>query len=78
MHFLVTSVPKSGVGTSHMSDIRQTSVANQRLVDCIFVVTSKHNNKGTVGTSHMSDIRQKSVDKQRYVNRISMVTNKYK
>jgi hypothetical protein len=35
-------------GTSHMSDNRQISIAMQRLVDFISLVTHKHNNTGVV------------------------------
>jgi hypothetical protein len=41
----------SVVGTSHMNDIRQTSVAKQRLVGIISVATNKRNKEGTVASS---------------------------
>jgi hypothetical protein len=53
--------------TVHMSDIRQTSVAKQRLIDRISVVNNRRKNKETVGTSHMSDIRQSQIHSQSYL-----------
>jgi hypothetical protein len=39
----------ANVGTSYMSDIRQKSIAVQRLVDLISTVTHKRNNRNNTG-----------------------------
>jgi hypothetical protein len=47
----ISTFPQACVGTSHMNDIRQTSVVKQRLVDSISAVVHKRNNKGTIASS---------------------------
>jgi hypothetical protein len=48
-----------GVGIPHMSNIRQTSVTAQRLLEDISVVTHKRENKGTARSGVAFSVRQK-------------------
>jgi hypothetical protein len=44
---MIVTTSVRGVGTSHISNIRQTSVTSQRLLEDVSAVTYRRENKGT-------------------------------